>query len=204
MFAEQYKKISELYDAHEKSISNMIEKNSKIFNERLNNLPQEIRKNYDSIKQLKDNTRDFEESLIVNQDLVEEKLNTLKSQMRSIKNEVSENKAELRTIKNSRRPFEEKQQESTLLKKMKMKHGKTQRINRDLFCMTNQKLLMNFLQREEGVKCNSNNTPRTIVARFLDYKEKEEVMRRRYKLKDTTYLVREDFSKETVEIRKKL
>ena len=29
-------------------------------------------------------------------------------------------------------------------------------------------------------------------------------MRRRYKLKDTTYSVREDFSKETVEIRKKL
>ena len=29
-------------------------------------------------------------------------------------------------------------------------------------------------------------------------------MRRCYKLKDTTYLVREDFSKETVEIRKKL
>ena len=83
------KKISELYDAHEKSISNMIEKKSKIFNERLNNLSQEIRKSYESIKQLKDNTRDFEEGLIVNQDLVEEKLNTLKSQMRSIKNEVS-------------------------------------------------------------------------------------------------------------------
>ena len=26
MFAEQYKKISELYDAHEKPVSNMIEK----------------------------------------------------------------------------------------------------------------------------------------------------------------------------------
>ena len=97
MFAEQYKKISsELYDAHEKPVSNMIEKNSKMFNERLNNLSQEIKTNYDSIKQLKDNTRDLEESLTVNQDLVEEKLNTLKSQMRSIQNEVSENKAELK------------------------------------------------------------------------------------------------------------
>ena len=74
----------------------MIEKNSKMFNERLNNLSQEIKANYDSIKQLKDNTRDLEESLTVNQDLVEEKLNTLKSQMRSIQNEVSENKAELK------------------------------------------------------------------------------------------------------------
>ena len=31
MFVERYKKISELYDAHEKSISNMIEQNSKMF-----------------------------------------------------------------------------------------------------------------------------------------------------------------------------
>ena len=96
MFAEQYKKISELYDAHEKSISSMTEKNRKMFNERLNNLSQEIKSNYDSIKQLKDNTRYLEESLTVNQNLVEEKLNTLKSQMRSIQNEVSENKAELK------------------------------------------------------------------------------------------------------------
>ena len=62
----------------------MIEKNNKMFNERLNNLSQEIRTTSNSIKQLKDNTRDLEESLTVNQDLVEEKLNTLKSQMISI------------------------------------------------------------------------------------------------------------------------
>ena len=70
MFAEQYKKISELYDAHEKSISNMIEKHNKMLNKRPNNLSQEIKANSDSIKQLKDNTRDFEENLTVNQDLV--------------------------------------------------------------------------------------------------------------------------------------
>ena len=66
----------QLYDAHEKSISNMIEKNSSMFSERLNNLSQEIRVNPDSMKQLNDVIRDFEESLTVNQDLVKEKLNT--------------------------------------------------------------------------------------------------------------------------------
>ena len=60
------------------------------------------------------------------------------------------------------------------------------------------------VRRREGVKFNSNNTSRAIVAKFLDYKDKEEVMRQRYKLEDTTYSVREDFSKETVEISKKL
>ena len=55
------------------------------------------------------------------------------------------------------------------------------------------------VRRREGVRFNSSNTPRTIAAKLLDYKEKEEVMRRRYKLKDTMYSVREDFFKETVE-----
>ena len=61
---------------HMKSkFQNMIEKkNNKMLNERLNNLSQEIRTNPDSIKQLKDNTRDLEESLNVNQDPVKEKL----------------------------------------------------------------------------------------------------------------------------------
>ena len=54
----------------------MTEKNSSMFSERLNNLSQEIRVNPDSMKQLNDVIRDFEESLTVNQDLVKEKLNT--------------------------------------------------------------------------------------------------------------------------------
>ena len=49
------------------------------------NLSQEVKINSDLIKQLKDNTRVLEETLTVNQYLVEEKVNTLKSQLRIIK-----------------------------------------------------------------------------------------------------------------------
>ena len=45
---------------------------------------------------MKDNTRDLEESLTVNQDLVQEKLNTLKSQLRVVQNRMIEKKAELK------------------------------------------------------------------------------------------------------------
>ena len=206
MFAEQYKKISELYDAHEKSVSNMIEKNSKMFNERLNNLSQEIKTNYDSIKQLKDNTRDLEESLTVNQDLVEEKLNTLKSQMRSIQNEVSENKAELkeqlriqedRSRRNKIRVdgIEEDENETWVNTENKLRSFLYDELE-----ITDELYIerADRVRRREGVRFNSNNTPRTIAAKLLDYKEKEEVMRRRYKLKDTMYSGREDFFKETV------
>ena len=45
---------------------------------------------------MKDNTRYLEECLTVNQDLVEEKINALKSQMRVGQNEMTEHKAELK------------------------------------------------------------------------------------------------------------
>ena len=212
MFAEQYKTMSELYEAHEKSIPKLIEKNSKMFNETLNNLSQEFKTNYDSIKQLKDNTRDFDESLTVNQDIVEEKLDTLKSQMRSIQNEVSENKAE---IKEQLRIREDRWRRNNIRvdiieedenETWENTENKLRSFLYDELEITDELYIerAHRVRRRKDVKFNSNNTPRTIVAKFLDYKEKEEVMRRRYKLKDTTYLVREDFSKETVEIRKKL
>ena len=42
-----------------------------------------------------------------------------------------------------------------------------------------------------------------IIAKLLDYKEKEEIMNRAFKLKDTGFYIREDYSKETISIRKK-
>ena len=72
---------------------------------------------------MKDNTRSLEGSLTVNQDVVEEKLNTLKSLLRVAQNEIIENKVELKgqlRIQGDRDFM------------MKMKHGKTQRINRNL------------------------------------------------------------------------
>ena len=67
-----------------------------MLNERLNNLSLEITTNSDLIKQLKDNTRDLDESLTVSQGLIEEKLNTLKNQLTVVQNEIIENKAELK------------------------------------------------------------------------------------------------------------
>ena len=98
-----------------------------MFNERLNNLSKGIRTNCDSIKQLKDNTRDLEESLTVNKDLVEEESNKLKSQFRVVENKIRKKSRIKKAVKNSRRLFEEKKPK--ILKKMKMKHGKTQATN---------------------------------------------------------------------------
>ena len=184
---------------HMKSqFQNMIEKSNKMFNERLNNLSQEIRANSDSIKQLKDNTRDLEESLTVNQ-----------SQLKVVENGVSENRVELkeqlriqeeRSRRNNIRvdgieEDENETWENTENKLRSFLHNELE-ITDELYIERAYRV-----RRRENIKSISYNTPRTIVGKLLDFKEKEEIMRQRYKLKDS---VRENFSKETVEIRKKL
>ena len=47
-----------------------------------------------------------------------------------------------------------------------------------------------------------DNTSRTIAAKLSSYKTKELILKNVRKLKDTGYYKNEDFSKETVEIRK--
>ena len=39
--------------------------------------------------------------------------------------------------------------------------------------------------------------PRTVIAKLLNYKEKKEIMKRAFKLKDTGFYTRDDYSKET-------
>ena len=161
---------------------------------------------------MKDNTRDLEESLTVNQDLVEEKLNTLKSQLQVIQNEASENKAEL---KEQLRMQEDRSRRNNIRVDGVEKNGNETRQNTGnklRSCLYNELEITDELyiekahrvRRRENVKSNSNNTPRIIVGKLLDYKEKEKIMRRRYKLNDTTYSVKEDFYEKTVKMRKKL
>ena len=60
MFVKQYKKKCQSYMVLMKSQFQTLKK--AMLNERLNNLLQEIITNFNSINQLKDNTRDLEES----------------------------------------------------------------------------------------------------------------------------------------------
>ena len=50
----------------------------------------------------------------------------------------------------------------------------------------------------------NQSKPRTIVCRFLRFKDKEKILKNSKKLKDTGIFIFEDFCKETVELRKSL
>ena len=57
--------------------------------------------------------------------------------------------------------------------------------------------------RAGKIRLNSKR-PRTIVIKILDYKDKTNILRNTHKLKGTGIFINEDFSRETIEKRKKL
>ena len=71
----------------------MIEANNKLTNQKLENLSAEIRSNSDSVKLL---SKEWEESLTVNQDLTDVKIKSIDEEVKEIKKIVGNNRAELK------------------------------------------------------------------------------------------------------------
>ena len=94
MFNDHYKKMGEMYNGLEKSISEMIEANNKITNQKLEKPSAEIRSNSDSAKLLSQKTKDLEGNLTVNQDLIDVMIKSIDEEMKEIKKIVDNNRAE--------------------------------------------------------------------------------------------------------------
>ena len=60
------------------------------------------------------------------------------------------------------------------------------------------------IERAHRIGKSKDGKPRTIVAKFLHFKDKQYVMYNAKKLKNTELFINDDFSKETNDIRKKL
>ena len=74
----------------------MIEANNKLTNQKLKELSAEIRSKSVSVKLILLKTKDLEESLTVNQDLIDVKIKSINEEMEKIKKIVDNNRAELK------------------------------------------------------------------------------------------------------------
>ena len=74
----------------------MIEANNKLTNQKLKELSAEIRSKSVSAKLILLKTKDLEESLTVNQDLIDVKIKSINEEMEKIKKIVDNNRAELK------------------------------------------------------------------------------------------------------------
>ena len=123
---------------------------------------------------MKGKTRDLEESLTVNQDLFEDRLNTLKSQLRIVQKEMSEKKAELkeqlriqwgRLTRNNLRVDGIK--EDTANKLRSFLYDELE-ITGELYIERAHRV-----RRRGVVKASSNNIPSTIADKLLDSKKRK-------------------------------
>ena len=128
MCSDHYKKMCEMYNGLEKSISEIIEANNKLTNQKLEKLSAEIRSNSDSVKLLSQKTKNLEKSLTVNQDLIDAKIKSTDEEMKEIKKILNNNRAEL---KEQLRIQEGRSRRNNVrgYQKQKTKHGKKSKQN---------------------------------------------------------------------------
>ena len=96
MFNDHCKIMRKMYNGLERSTSEMVEANNKLTNQKLEKPSAEIRLNSDSVKLLSQKTKDLEEILTVNQDLIDVKIKSIDEEMKEIKKIVDNNRAELK------------------------------------------------------------------------------------------------------------
>ena len=196
MFNDHYRKMCEMYNGLEKSISEMIEANNKLTNQKLEKLSAEIRSNSDSVKLRLQKTKDLEESLTVNQDLIDVRIKSINEEMKEIKKIVDNNRAEMkeqlriqedRSRRNNFRfdgiPETENEWEETETKLRKFLYDELD-ITEELYIERAHRVARNQSSKEAS---NDFAKQRTIIAKLLDYKETVEIMKRIFKLKDTGF-----------------
>ena len=197
MFNDHYKKMGEMYNGLEKSISEMIEANNKITNQKLEKPSAEIRSNSDSAKLLSQKTKDLEGNLTVNQDLIDVMIKSFDEEMKEIKKIVDNNRAEMKEQLRiqegrSRRKnvrfdgipeTENEKWEETEKKSRKILYSELD-ITGELYIERAHPVARNQSSKEAS---NDFAKQRTIIAKLLDYKETVEIMKRTFKLKDTGF-----------------
>ena len=144
-------------------------------------------------------TKDLEETLTVKQDLIDTKIKPIDEEMKEIKKIVNNNRAELkeqlriqedRSRRNVRfdgiPETENETWEATEAKLRKFLYDELD-ITEDLYIERAHRVARNQSNKEAA---DDLAKPRTIIAKLLDYKEKEEIMKRAFKLKDTGFYIR--------------
>ena len=187
----------EMFQKHEQNIATIISSNNTIINQRLDNLSKEV--------------SDLTHSLQFFQNETDEKLNSLSERVNTVEEKIKQKPKWAIDIEEKLVDLEDRSRRNNL------RFEGLAEDKKEPWQVTTDKLY-NFIERELHIDCkdvvierahragttNTDRKPRAIVAKFLSYQDKIQILRNCKKLKGTPYCVYEDFSKETVELRKKL
>lgn len=202
LFDEERKEREKSFKNFEETALSIISANQKIMNDRMDKISLEITDLRNHMNEFMREKEDIKKSVETHQDIVDKKLNDIKSH-------VQYNEENTRTIFNKLRTLEDRTRRNNIrIDGLKENENETwEECEEKVKSLLKEKLHINDveIERAHRVKGNKNKTgPKTIVAKILNWKVKNEIIKSSSKLKDTGYFINEDFSSETLEIRKQL
>ena len=209
MFEEQNKKTVEMLKAHEENVTSIIDNKLSNINQRLDKLAFDINNNnLTSINEIRSKSDDLTLSLETSQSIWEKENKKLKQELKNLRSDLNE-KGDY--LKNKLRILEDRSRRNNI--RVEGIPG-----NENEGWEVTEEKLRNVIKEELGiesvdferahrVKRNADNNddmnskPPTIVAKLLHYKDKQDILHEAKTHKIRRYYFKEDFSKETLEIR---
>ena len=211
MFEEQNKKTVEMLKAHEENVTSIINNKLSSINQRLDKLAFDINNNLTLINKIRSKSDDLTLSLETSQSIWEKENKKLKEELKNLRSDLNEKDDYL---KNKVRILEDRSRRNNI-----RVEGIPGRENEGW--EVTQEKLRNVIKEELGIESvdfeqahrvnrnadnndDMNSKPPTIVAKLLHYKDKQDILHEAKTRKIRRYYFKEDFSKETLEIRKRL
>ena len=191
-----------MFANQEKNILALISANHTIVTDRLNKLEVKMTKQHEELKTITDDVNHLKENVNHTDGIIrklEEKIITLKKNLTDVEKASKEKQREMedRSRRNNLRidGIKENDKESWHECEKKVQDI----IAKKLGIKTNI-----IIERAHRTGKKDERKPRCIVFKLLNYKDKELILNNASRLKNTGIFVNEDFSKETLEKRKKL
>ncbi|XP_065642675.1 uncharacterized protein LOC136090936 [Hydra vulgaris] len=201
MFSEFKRETEAMFKKHEQTVLDIISGNLKIINERLDGIEKNTNENIVKIKKFEKEIVDMAESLNFNEKFIKEQFEHQRNQLENgrIENEI---------FKDKHRKLEDRSRRNNL---------RIDGLNEDkkeTWGQTEEKVHL-FFQQQLGIKDieierahrtgqKTDGRSRTIIIKLQRYKDKVKILQESSRLKGTNIFINEDFSLETVSIRKKL
>nr|XP_047129774.1 uncharacterized protein LOC124809811 [Hydra vulgaris] len=204
MFKEFKKETEEMFQKQEKAVLDIIGANIKIINDRFEKVEKNVDGNANCIKKLTKELEDIKVSLNFNEGLIDEKIVT---NNKYLDKKMEHTKID-NVLKEKQRNLEDRSRRNNLriegiYENDKESWGDTEKKVQTFFT---EKLGLKDVEIERAHRTGQKNDgrPRIIILNFQKYKDKIRILKELYRLKGTNTFVNEEFSRETVAIRKKL
>ena len=199
-----------MFKEQEEKLLNIVRNGISDTNARLDRLTQEISDNNIKLNDLSKETDDLKLSIETSQEITDEKFKEINKKLKNDKqqhgNKIDELWQENEYLREKLRDIEDRSRRDNLrIDGLQEVENETwEQTEKILKGMIQEKLEIQDIniERAHRVGSTSNTSPRTVVAKFSSFKGKQLVLSAAKKLKGQNIYINEDFSKETMDIRK--